>query len=74
MLDEMFDRFNKVIRKFFNIHSKKNMRRNLSLSKAARLQLDTLLKETLTQFFFWDFRDTFKNTSYVELYRLTAFI
>ena len=74
MVDEMFDRFNKAIRKFFNIRSKKNPRRNLSWSKAASLQPDTLLKETLAHFFSWDFRDTFKNTFYVELYRLTASI
>ena len=58
----MLDRFNKAIRKSYNIHRKKKLRRSLYLSKVASIQPDTLLKDTLAQLFSWDFRDTFKNT------------
>ena len=50
------------------------MRQSLSLNKAASVQPDTLLKETLAQLFSWEFCDNFKNTFYVELFRLTASI
>ena len=74
MLDEMLDWFNKAIRKSYNIHRKKNLRRSLSLNKFASVQPETLLKETLAQLFSWEFCDNFKNTFYVELLRLTASI
>ena len=51
LLDEMLDRFNKAIRKSYNIHRKKNLRRSLSLNKFASVQPETLLKETLAQLF-----------------------
>ena len=51
MLDEILDRFNKVFRKFLNIQRKKNLRRSVSLNKAASLQPDTLLKKTPAQLF-----------------------
>ena len=74
MLDEMLDLFNKAIRKSYNIHREKNLRRSLSLNKVASVQPDTLLKETLAQLFSWEFCDNFKNTFYVELLRLTTSI
>ena len=74
MLDEILDWFNKAIRKSYNIHRKKNLRQSLSLNKVASVQSDTLLKETLAQLFSWDFCNSFKNTFYVELLRLTTSI
>ena len=74
MLDEMLDRFNKAIRPSSTFTGKKNLRQILSLNKVASVRPDTLLKETPAQFSTWDFRDTFKNTFYVDLLQLTASI